>query len=68
VRASVLAQESELVEGFAPEVAVVTETGGKELEEPLAVRPISEALIWSNVRALGAVVPRPAAACHDLGR
>jgi prolyl-tRNA synthetase len=46
--ASVLAQEDELVEGFAPEVAVVTEAGGRELEEPLAVRPTSEALIWST--------------------
>src|SRR5919204_214760 len=45
---SVLAQEGELVEGFALEVAVVTEAGGKELEEPLAVRPTSEALIWST--------------------
>src|SRR6266542_4277473 len=45
---SVLAQEGELVEGFAPEVAVVTEAGGKKLEEPLAVRPTSEALIWST--------------------
>jgi prolyl-tRNA synthetase len=48
VPGSVLAQESELVEGFAPEVAVVTEAGGKKLEEPLAVRPTSEALIWST--------------------
>ena len=48
VPASVLAQESELVEGFTPEVAVVTEAGGKRLEEPLAVRPTSEALIWST--------------------
>ena len=48
VPASVLAQEAELVQGFAPEVAVVTEAGGKELEEPLAVRPTSEALIWST--------------------
>ncbi len=48
VPASVLAQESALVEGFAPEVAVVTEAGGKTLEEPLAVRPTSEALIWST--------------------
>jgi prolyl-tRNA synthetase len=46
--ASVLAQESELVEGFAPEVAVVTEAGGRTLEEPLVVRPTSEALIWST--------------------
>jgi prolyl-tRNA synthetase len=48
VPASVLAQESALVEGFAPEVALVTEAGGKKLEEPLAVRPTSEALIWST--------------------
>jgi prolyl-tRNA synthetase len=48
VPASVLAREGELVEGFAPEVAVVTEAGGKRLEESLAVRPTSEALIWST--------------------
>ena len=48
VPVSVLAQEGELVEGFAPEVALVTEAGGKKLEEPLAVRPTSEALIWST--------------------
>jgi prolyl-tRNA synthetase len=46
--ASVLAQEGALIEGFAPEVAVVTEAGGRTLEEPLAVRPTSEALIWST--------------------
>jgi prolyl-tRNA synthetase len=45
---SVLAQEGELIEGFAPEVAVVTEAGGKKLEEPLAVRPTSEAMIWAT--------------------
>ena len=48
IPASVLAQEGKLIEGFAPEVAVVTEAGGKRLEEPLAVRPTSEALIWST--------------------
>jgi prolyl-tRNA synthetase len=48
VPVSVLAREGELVEGFAPELAVVTEAGGKTLEEPLAVRPTSEALIWST--------------------
>ncbi|MFL5891948.1 MAG: proline--tRNA ligase [Solirubrobacterales bacterium] len=48
VPASDLAAEGELVEGFAPEVAVVTEAGGKTLTEPLAVRPTSEALIWST--------------------
>jgi prolyl-tRNA synthetase len=45
---SVLAQEGDLVEGFAPEIAVVTEAGGKKLEEPYVVRPTSEALIWST--------------------
>src|SRR5919198_4181827 len=48
VPASVLAREGKLVEGFAPQVAVVTEAGGKKLKEPLAVRPTSEALIWST--------------------
>jgi prolyl-tRNA synthetase len=48
VPASVLAREGDLVEGFAPEVALVTEAGGKKLEEPLAVRPTSEAVFWST--------------------
>ena len=48
VPVSVLAQEGELIEGFAPEVALVTEAGGRTLEEPLAVRPTSEAMIWST--------------------
>ncbi len=41
-----LKKEAEHVEGFAPEVAVVTHAGGKELEEPLVVRPTSETIIW----------------------
>ncbi len=43
---SFLKKEAEHVEGFAPEAAVVTHGGGKELEEPLVVRPTSEAIIW----------------------
>jgi prolyl-tRNA synthetase len=39
--------EAEHVEGFAPELAVVTHGGGKELEEPLVVRPTSETMINS---------------------
>ncbi len=39
---SFFTKEAEHVEGFAPEVAVVTHAGGKELEEPLAIRPTSE--------------------------
>lgn len=45
---SVLEQEGDLVEGFAPEVAVVTHAGGSELEEPLALRPTSESMIWAT--------------------
>ena len=42
---SYLRREAEHVEGFAPELAVVTRAGGKELEEPLVVRPTSETVI-----------------------
>jgi prolyl-tRNA synthetase len=42
---SYLKREAEHVEGFAPELAVVTHAGGKELEEPLVVRPTSETII-----------------------
>ena len=42
-----LTLEAEHVEGFAPELAVVTYAGGKELEEPLVVRPTSETVINS---------------------
>ncbi len=38
-------READHVEGFAPELAVVTHAGGKELEEPLAIRPTSETII-----------------------
>jgi prolyl-tRNA synthetase len=42
---SYLTKEAEHVEGFAPELAVVTHGGGKELEEPVVVRPTSETII-----------------------
>jgi prolyl-tRNA synthetase len=42
---SFLKREAEHVEGFAPELAIVTHGGGKELEEPLVVRPTSETVI-----------------------
>src|SRR5690242_13573175 len=42
---SFLEKEKEHVEGFAPELAVVTIGGGEELEEPLAVRPTSETIV-----------------------
>jgi len=38
-------KEKEHVEGFAPELAVVTHGGGEKLEEPLVVRPTSETII-----------------------
>ena len=42
---SYFTKEAEHVEGFAPEVAVVTHAGGEELSEPLAIRPTSETII-----------------------
>ncbi len=47
---SLLAKEAEHVEGFAPQVAVVTHGGGEQLEEPLAIRPTSETIIWNTYR------------------
>ena len=43
-----LEKEAEHVEGFAPEVTVVTHAGGEKLEEPLVVRPTSETIIWAT--------------------
>jgi prolyl-tRNA synthetase len=43
---SFLKKEAEHVEGFAPECAVVTEAGGKKLDERLIVRPTSETIIY----------------------
>src|SRR4051812_6802349 len=42
---SYLQREADHVEGFSPELAVVTVAGGKELEEPVVVRPTSETVI-----------------------
>jgi prolyl-tRNA synthetase len=42
---SYLQREAEHVQGFAPELAVVTYAGGKTLEEPLIIRPTSETVI-----------------------
>jgi len=44
---SFLRKEAEHVEGFSPELAVVTHAGGEQLEEPLILRPTSETIIWS---------------------
>lgn len=45
---SVIAKEKEHIEGFAPECAVVTHGGGKELTEKLYVRPTSETVIYTT--------------------
>ena len=47
---SFLLKEAEHVEGFQPEFAMVTRGGGKELEEPLVLRPTSETMIASVLR------------------
>jgi prolyl-tRNA synthetase len=43
-------REAEHVEGFSPELAVVTHAGGKKLEEPYVIRPTSETIIWDTFR------------------
>lgn len=42
---SFINKEADHIEGFAPELAIVTHAGGKQLEEPLVVRPTSETMI-----------------------
>ena len=42
---SFITKEASHVEGFAPELAIVTQGGGKTLEEPLVVRPTSETIV-----------------------
>ncbi|TET45485.1 proline--tRNA ligase [Candidatus Aerophobetes bacterium] len=44
---SFIQKEKEHMEGFSPECAVVTYGGGKELKEPLVIRPTSETVVWS---------------------
>ncbi len=45
---SIIAKEAAHVEGFAPECAVVTHGGGKELAEKLYIRPTSETIIYQT--------------------
>jgi prolyl-tRNA synthetase len=47
---SFIQKEAEHVEGFSPELAVVTHAGQRELEEPLVIRPTSETVIWDTYR------------------
>ncbi len=44
---SLLKQEKEHVEGFSPELALITHGGGEKLAEPLVVRPTSETVMYS---------------------
>src|SRR6195952_1662078 len=46
---SYLQREAEHVEGFSPELAVVTIAGGKELTEPVVVRPTSETIFGEQM-------------------
>jgi prolyl-tRNA synthetase len=43
---SLLEKEKAHVEGFSPELAVVTHAGGEKLADPLAVRPTSETIMY----------------------
>ncbi len=45
---SFLTKEENHVEGFAPEVATITEAGGVPLEEPIVVRPTSETIMYDT--------------------
>ena len=45
---SFIQREKEHVEGFAPQLAIVTHGGGEELAEPLVVRPTSETIIYDT--------------------
>lgn len=47
---SFLQREADHIEGFAPEVAVVTHAGGEELEEKLVVRPTSETIMYHTFK------------------
>ncbi len=43
-----LKKEENHIEGFAPEVAVVTHAGGKKLDEPIVIRPTSETIMYDT--------------------
>jgi len=44
---SLLDKEKDHVEGFSPELAVVTKAGGEELSDPLVIRPTSETIMYA---------------------
>jgi prolyl-tRNA synthetase len=47
---NLLYKEADHIEGFAPEVAIVTHAGGEKLEEPYAIRPTSETIIYETFK------------------
>ena len=65
---SFLQKEAEHVEGFAPELAVVTIAGGKELEEPYVIRPTSETIIGHFFAQVDSELSRPAGAGQSMGQ
>ena len=67
-RSRYLQREAEHVEGFSPELAVVTHAGGKELEEPVVVRPTSRDDHRRVHGQVGAELSRPAAAAQPVGQ
>ena len=56
-----LRREAEHVEGFSPELAIVTHAGGEDLEEPLVVRPTSETVVGEMYAPGGST---PTATCR----
>ena len=65
---SFLAREAQTSEGFAPEIAVVTHGGGKELDEPLIIRPTSETIIYAMYAQMDPELPRLAGADQPMGQ
>ena len=63
-----LSREAEHVEGFSPELAVVTHGGGKQLAEPIVVRPTSETVIGEFMAKWVSQLPGPAAAAQPVGQ
>ncbi len=63
-----LRREADHVEGFSPELAVVTHGGGKALEEPLVVRPTSETIINCVVCQVDLELSRSPAADQPVGQ
>lgn len=64
---SYLVREAEHVEGFAPEVALVTHVGSEELPGKTRRAPDFRNHYLRNVFALGSVVPRPSRAYQSVG-